>query len=140
MLVFHTNKDNTILETVGYYGVDPEASLEEFFRLKKDKNDCIEQPLLCQACVNCYQLFQSIHSNYFIHFSLPIFCFISLNGAHRVKILSAWVCNFTCIRTDMHFLSIKFILDRTACANIHWLAFSNIQIYLNFFFFHFANL
>jgi len=34
MFVFHTNKDNALsLETVGFYGIDPEASLEEFFRL-----------------------------------------------------------------------------------------------------------
>ena len=36
MFVFHTNKDNALsLETFGFYGIDPEASLEEFFRLKK---------------------------------------------------------------------------------------------------------
>jgi len=35
MFVFHTNKDNALsLETFGFYGIDPEASLEEFFRLK----------------------------------------------------------------------------------------------------------
>ena len=34
MFVFHTNKDNALsLETFGFYGIDPEASLEEFFRL-----------------------------------------------------------------------------------------------------------
>ena len=35
MFVLHTHKDNALsLETVGFYGIDPEASLEEFFRLK----------------------------------------------------------------------------------------------------------
>jgi hypothetical protein len=34
MFVFHTHKDNDLsLETNGFYGIDPEASLEEFFRL-----------------------------------------------------------------------------------------------------------
>lgn len=34
MFVLHTHKDNALsLETVGFYGIDPEASLEEFFRL-----------------------------------------------------------------------------------------------------------
>lgn len=34
MFVFHTNKNNALsLETFGFYGIDPEASLEEFFRL-----------------------------------------------------------------------------------------------------------
>ena len=37
MFVFHTHKDNALsLETVGFYGIDPEASLEEFFRLNID--------------------------------------------------------------------------------------------------------
>jgi hypothetical protein len=40
MLLFHTHKDNALsLETDGFFGIDPEASLEEFFRLK---NECRE--------------------------------------------------------------------------------------------------
>jgi hypothetical protein len=38
MFVFHTNKDNALsLETFGFYGIDSEASLEEFFRLNFNK-------------------------------------------------------------------------------------------------------
>lgn len=35
MFVFHSHKDKSLyLETFGFYGIDPEPSLEEFFRLK----------------------------------------------------------------------------------------------------------
>jgi len=47
MFVFHTNKDNALsLETFGFYGIDPEASLEEFFRLNN----------VCQKTFNLHHL------------------------------------------------------------------------------------
>jgi len=57
MFVFHTHKDNALsLETVGFYGIDPEASLEEFFRLKPPKRNLSTMgcPINARGCKRFY--------------------------------------------------------------------------------------